>query len=296
MWGTFLMQVCKKLSLLAVLLCGSCLSFAAQGAAADPTLLDTGFHQMYDLQFDAAHKTFAEYQRTHPEDPMGPVSDAAAYLFAEFDRLHVLESELFVDDGKYESRNKLTPDPNARRSFDNEINRSSKLADAVLARDPRNVNALFAKVMIAGLVGDYTAMIEKKDLKALSLVKDGRAQAENLLKIDPTCYDAYIAVGVENYLLSLKPAPVRWFLKFTGAQTDKQTGIEKLELTAAHGHYLKPYARMLLAVAALRDKDQAKARELLQGLSAQYPQNHLYAAELAKLKTTQPPVREYGTH
>jgi hypothetical protein len=269
---------------------------AAQSGAPLPTLLDAGYHQMYDLQFDAAHKTFAEYQRAHPDDPMGPVSDAAAYLFAEFDRLHVLESELFVNDDKYENRAKLVPDANARRFFDAEINRAASLANAVLVKEPRNVNALFAKVLVAGLVGDYTALIEKKDLKALSIVKEGRTQAEDLLKIDPSCYDAYIAVGVENYLLSLKPAPVRWLLKMTGAQTDKQMGIEKLKLTAANGRYLKPYARMLLAVAALRDKDDVKARELLRDLSSQYPNNRLYAKELAKLNTTATPTKDYGTH
>ena len=42
--------------------------------------------------------------------------------------------------------------------------------------------------------------------------------------------DAYI--GVENYLLSLKPAPLRWFLRLDGAQTDKQRGIENLNATA----------------------------------------------------------------
>lgn len=284
----------RRISQLALLT----LALAAPILAATPapTLLDAGFHQMYDLQFDAAHKTFADYQRVHPDDPMGPVSDAAAYLFAEFDRLHVLESELFVNDDKYENRAKLVPDPNARRFFDNEIARATKLADAVLGKEPRNVNALFAKVLVAGLVGDYTALIEKKDLKALSIVKEGRAQAESLLKIDPNCFDAYIAVGVENYLLSLKPAPVRWFLKMTGAQTDKQIGIEKLQLTAANGHYLKPYARMLLAVAALRDKDEVKARELLSDLSAQYPNNRLYAKELAKLNTTAQTSKDYGTH
>jgi hypothetical protein len=283
------------LLLLALLTCAT-LTFAAQDAAPAPTALDLGYHQMYDLQFDAAHKTFVEYQRSQPADPMGPVSNAAAYLFAEFDRLHVLESELFVNDDNFENRPKLNPDPNVRRLFDNEINRATSLANVVLAKDARNVNALFAKVLVAGLVGDYTALIEKKDMKALSIVKGGRAEAENLLKIDPNCYDAYIAVGVENYLLSLKPAPVRWFLKLTGAQTDRQTGIDKLRLTAANGHYLKPYARMLLAVAALRNKDDVKARELLQDLSTQYPQNRLYANELAKLKAPIQPTKDYGSH
>jgi hypothetical protein len=250
-----------------------------------PTLLETGFRQMYNLEFGAAHQTFAEAQKQHPDDPMVPVSDAAAYLFAEFDRLHVLESELFVNDNAFENRAKQDPDPKVKQVFDAQMQRASSLTDAALAKNPNDKDALFARVMEFGLIGDYTALIEKRDLKGLSYVKQGRTLAEKLLTVDPTCYDAYIAVGVENYLLSLKPAPVRWILHLTGAQTDKETGLQKLRITAAKGHYLMPYARMLLAVAALRDHQNDQARGLLEGLSREYPHNRLYASELAKLKT-----------
>ena len=37
---------------------------------------------------------------------MGYVSNAAAYLFSEFNRLHILESDLFTDDAKFEHRSK----------------------------------------------------------------------------------------------------------------------------------------------------------------------------------------------
>jgi hypothetical protein len=114
--------------------------------------------------------------------------------------------------------------------------------------------------------------------------------------MDPTCYDAYIAVGVENYLLSLKPAPVRWLLHLTGAQTDKETGLQKLRITATKGHYLLPYARMLLAVAALRDKHPDEARTLLEGLSREFPHNHLYATELAKLAPANVTGQNFGSN
>ena len=42
-------------------------------------MLQTGYHQMYDLEFDGAHKTFAEWERQRPDDPLGHVSNAAAY-------------------------------------------------------------------------------------------------------------------------------------------------------------------------------------------------------------------------
>jgi hypothetical protein len=54
-------------------------------------------------------------------------------------------------------------------------------------------------------------------------------------------------------------------------------------MTAEKGRYLGPFARLLLAVAALRDNDRASARALLAGLSQAFPRNHLYSEELAKI-------------
>src|SRR5579862_4502784 len=64
----------------------------------EPTPLENGYHQMYDLQFDQAHASFHAWMEQHPDDPMGPASDAAALLFSEFDRLHILQSEFFLHD------------------------------------------------------------------------------------------------------------------------------------------------------------------------------------------------------
>lgn len=277
--------------------CCASVGFAQQAPAKSPTLVETGFRQMYNLQFDEAHKTFAEAQRENPADPLAPVSDAAAYLFSEFDRLHILESELFVNDNVFENRSKQLPDPKLKQAFDADMRRADSLVEAALAKNPNDKNAMFARLMEFGLIGDYTALIEKRDLKGLSYIKQGRELAEKLLVIDPTCFDAYIAVGVENYLLSLKPAPVRWFLHMTGAETDKETGLQKLRITAAKGHYLLPYARMLLAVAALRDHQPDQARALLDGLSREFPHNRLYASELAKLKPPlNPATQNYSAH
>ena len=238
---------------------------------------------MYNLQFQDAHQVFENWEKLNPEDPLGPVSNAAAYLFSEFDRLHVLESELFTDNSTFESRSKLTPDPQIKQSFEAELTKADELADQKLSQQPGNADAQFAKVMALGLRGDYAAMVEKRDLAGLNYMKTGRALAEELLAAKPNYYDAYLAVGVENYLLSQESAPMRWLLRVTGAQTNKQMGLHNLRLTAEHGHYLLPYARLLLAVAALRDHDRQQARSILAGLVHEFPENHLYAIELAKL-------------
>jgi len=247
-------------------------------------VLESGYRQMYNLQFDEAHKTFAAFEREHPKDPMGVVSNAAAYLFAEFDRLNILHSEFFVEDSMFRRRPKLTADPAARKAFDAELAKALQLSDAILAQAPRDADALFAKIMALGLRADFVALIDRHYLDSLNVMKSSRATAEQLLAIEPGYYDAYLAVGVENYLLSLKAAPIRWFLEMNGAETDRERGIQNLRLTAEKGHYLCAYARLLLAVAALRNKDKAQARDILSKLAAEFPRNRLYSEELARLQ------------
>ena len=85
-------------------------AFAAD-LSVQPGDLYGGWLKMYDLKFDEAHQVFGEWKQSHPADALGPASDAAAYLFSELARLGVLESELFVDDARFENRAKLRPGP-----------------------------------------------------------------------------------------------------------------------------------------------------------------------------------------
>jgi len=265
---------------------GVFLLFAAFAAAAPKTepLVQQGYSDMYNLLFDKAHQTFTSYENMRPDDPLGPVSDAAACLFSEFDRLHILQSDFFTSDDTYLSAQKQKPDAATKTRFDNDIEKARKLAASQMTKPDERANAMFADTLRLGLRADYLALIERRDFAALSEIKKGREIAEQLLSTHPAYYDAYIAIGVENYLLSRKPAPLRWFLRASGSETDKQIGIQKLRLTAEHGQYLMPYARLLLAVAALRDGDKKRARDLLSWLADRYPHNNLYREELVKLR------------
>lgn len=267
-----------------ILMLGALLAFMPlRSDAGTNDLLDQGYNDMYSLRFDDAHRCFQQWEKDHPSDPTGPVSDAAAYLFSEFNRLRILQSELFVDNNSFFHRRTGVPDPAVKRRFEEALKHSQELADPILQRAPDDKTALFATVLRFGLHADYTALIEKRYLASLEEVKQGRTKAEQLIAKYPDCYDAYLAIGVENYLLSLKPAPLRWILRIDGAQTDKETGLANLRMTAKKGHYLEPYAELLLAVAALRDKDEQEAKRLLTDLTTRFPSNQLYREELKKL-------------
>lgn len=252
--------------------------------ASATTEIERGFQSMYNLEFDEAHQDFATWEKAHPEDPLGPVSQAAGYLFGEFARLNILQSQLFTDDKTFESRAKLDPDPKVKDEFYRALDRGNQLADAALQHRPEDSNAMFAKVLALGLRSDYVAMIDKQDFAALRYMKQGRVLAQQLLKQKPDAYDALLAVGVENYMTGIKPAPVRWMLSLGGIDADKEQGIRDLQQTAAHGDLLKPFAKLLLAVAALRDKDNAQGCSLLHELAVTYPRNPLYRNNVAQCR------------
>jgi hypothetical protein len=246
--------------------------------------LDQGYRALYNLDFDGGERIFMQWAMHEPQNPLGPVSRASGYLFQEFERLGVLKSELFLDDEGFESRRKLSPDRDLKLRFQQQLMLADRLADEMLVQNPSSPDALLAKTLVNGLQADYAALIEKRDGASLSYTKEGRRWAERLLRADASCSDAYLALGAESYLVSIKPMLVRWIARLSGARADPERGFQQLRLAARSGRFLKPFAKLLLAVAALRDHDRGTARMLLTELQQEFPQNSLYSYELSRLK------------
>jgi len=278
----FKIRVVTSSLLLAGLLC---LVEAAPGADLPATApsLDRGFQLLYDLDFDRAHQVFVAWQQQNPDNPMGKASEAAGLLFSEFNRLGVLEAQFYEDDRAFQSRKKFTPDPSVRARFDAVLDQTEAGATSRLAKDPKDRDALFAMTLASGLRADYAALVEKRNLASLHYTKQATNWSQQLLAVDPSCYDAHLATGISQYIVGSMAAPVRWLMRLGGVSGDKKVGISELQLTAQRGRYLAPFARILLAIAYVRDEDKARAREILVSLRTDFPQNPLFTLEIARL-------------
>lgn len=274
-----------------VMVTALCLAAASLAIAAPldagSTALDRGFLGLYNLDFSGAQKDFSLWQRQHPDDPVGPVSQAAGYLFSEFNRLGVLESQFFENDAAFSARPKQNPDPAVHQEFEAAVDQARSLAHAKLNQNRDDRNALFALTMASGLQADYAALIEKRNIASLHYTKESTEWAQQLLAICNDCSDAHLATGFSKYIIGSMSAPVRWLLHMGGLQGDKQGGITDLQTTAAHGHYLAPFARILLAIAYVRNKDKARALGILESLRAEFPGNTLFPREIRRLQSAQ---------
>lgn len=256
---------------------------AAEGVSADPIpeMLDKGFHKLYGLDFRGAREEFLAYQKARPGDPMGKAAEAASYLFEEFNAKGILTSEFFLDDDKFLKGLDGDPRANANAPFMNANQNARALAKEDLQANPRDTNAMLVLTMTDGMESDYDQVIERKQLPAVSLTRQAENEASALLAIDPNAKDAYVALGAGHYIIGCLPGIKRAFLWFGGIHGDKERGMEEMKNAVAQGHYLQPFAKILLALAYRREHEPDLARPLLADLSQEFPTNPLFAHELA---------------
>ncbi|HXM63118.1 MAG TPA: hypothetical protein VN950_19805 [Terriglobales bacterium] len=273
----------------AMLLLAACAVLSGTAAAVDTVAsgvsLDQGFSLLYNLNFTEAHQLFLSFEQAHPDNPLGPACDAAGLLFSEFNRLGVLEAQFYADDQTFAARKKLTPDGAVRDRFNAALDQAESLARSRLVKNSKDRDSLFALTMSSGLKADYAGLVEKRNIASLHYTKEATAWSGQLLAVDPDCFDAHLATGVSQYIIGSMAAPIRWLVRLGGVSGDKQQGIAELQLTAARGQYLAPFARILLAIAYVREKDKRRARELLISLRDQFPHNPLFTQEIAHLDT-----------
>ena len=255
----------------------------AADVPAPRTSLDQGFRLLYNLDFDQARQVFLSWQHDHPKDPVGPTAEAAGILFSEFHRLGVLEGQFYENDKTFLNRDKPAPDSGVRDRFNAALARAQSAASVRLAANVKDRDALFAMTLSSGLQADYAALIDKKNMSSLHYTREANDWADQLLAVDPNCYDARVATGFSKYIIGSMAAPLRWVLRMGGVSGDKKQGIVELQMTADHGQYLGPFARILLAIAYVRDKDNTRARELLASLRDEFPNNTLFTHEIARL-------------
>jgi len=260
------------------------------------TALKRAFNRLYNFDFNGAQEIMDRQRQVDPKEPMLMATKATAYLFSELDRLRILELDFFTDDDKVVDRRKLIPDPKIREKFFQTVEESDKLANARLAVKPDDPDALLALCMTSGLVTDYAALIEKRRFGSFALAKKSHVWAKKLLDLKPPVVDAYMTFGTAEYIVGSLPFFFRWFVHMDNVEGNKKKGIDELELVAKQAKYSGPFARMLLAVIAMREKRPRDAETLLSALATDYPENPLIRNELARArKEAYPTINGPGT-
>jgi len=274
--------------LILLLLLGPIVGFAGEAPGdASPAFvtvpeLCAGFDLLYEQEFGEAREAFTAWQSRDPEEPFAEVAIAASYLFEELSRQGVLTSDFFLNEKKFLRGIDGKPDPERMSHFREALAQARQLARERQKTDPEDGEALFTLTLAAGMESNAESILQKRHLDALKQMKEANEYAKRLLEQNPGAADAYIGPGIANYIIGSLGRASRFTLWFGGIHGDKKLGMEQLAKTTENGLYLKPFAKIVLALAARREKQGALAQKLLRELTAQYPDNELFASEYAK--------------
>jgi hypothetical protein len=256
---------------------------APAGAASEAaTSLEHGYQLMYAFDFASAEQVFGQWRAEHPGDPLAPMSQATNLLFSELYRSGTLQAQLFVGDGAFTGA-KPPVSADLRARFDAVVADAEAMAQARLGEDGQDRDALFVLATSFGLRADFAALVEGRHMAALSYTRQATRVARQLIVVAPDYADAYLSIGLSQFIVGSLAAPMRWVLRVAGFKGDKRQGMRNLQITADGGRFLGPFARILLVIACLREHDTKRARDLLAGLDRDFPSNPVFARELQRL-------------
>jgi tetratricopeptide (TPR) repeat protein len=237
----------------------------------------------YNQDYDRAIRGFESLVKEHPDDPFATNYLLSAVLFKEMYRIGALETESYANDSFMDRKASRPLDPAARARILELDRRAETQANRLLAQNPDDVDALYARGAARALLCVYMGMGEKAWLSGLRAAIAARRDHERVLELDPDYVDAKMVVGVHNYVIGSLSWPVRVSASIVGIGGNKQKGLNMLRQVANAGSLASPDAKLALALFLRREQAYDEALRLVQGMSATYTRSCLIALEYAHL-------------
>jgi tetratricopeptide (TPR) repeat protein len=186
------------------------------------------------------------------------------------------KSNAFFDTEKQEKAN-----PKIDAEFRKNMNKGVTLAESRLKTNRNDVEAMYFLGVAKNILAGYEATVNRSFFSALRNGSKGVDLHRDLIKKDPAFIDAYLSVGMYDYIVGSLPVAVKILVFFGGVHGSKKKGLATLERVHRDGNYAKDEAAVLLVMLYNREKRLADALQLLDELTKKYPGNSLFALEHA---------------
>ncbi|MFC2082286.1 tetratricopeptide repeat protein [Bacteroidota bacterium] len=218
------------------------------------SLITSGVRQIYNIEFEDAHNTFAVVKQEFPGHPAGIFFDTMTFWW---------KIMIDLDNEEYDDE------------FYDRIDNVIDFCDDILDNDPENVDAIFFKGGSLGFRGKllslrndfFDAALDGKE--ALPLVYEA-------YELDSTNVDVQLGFGIYNYFAAVLPEKypfIKPFMIFFPSG-DKLKGIKQLENVAYNGKYAKIEARyFLMSSYYLYENNSNAALKYAKMLNEDFPDN-----------------------
>jgi tetratricopeptide (TPR) repeat protein len=246
------------------------------------TYARAGQIHFYNSEYDEAT---ADYQRAlalAPDCPRYRNYLATNHLYKQLYLSGQLDANLYSASNEFAKAQPVQTNAELIQAFLAELKQAREIAQQLLAKNPSDVEALYALASNHAIEANYNFSVTRKLLAALGNGKEAKKYAERVKRLDPNFADVDVILGVYEYAIGSIPAYLRWLSFLMGLHGDKQTGIRLLQNSMTKGKYSSTDAAVLLAVIYYREKQYPYTREILERLQNFYPRNHILPMQIAQ--------------
>jgi tetratricopeptide (TPR) repeat protein len=242
------------------------------------------FQHFYSMDYDNAMERFERIHREHPSDPMATDYLLNATLFRELNRLDLLDTTFYANDGFLTGKHTVVEDPHVRDRIRALAGEAMDEANAELKADPDNANALFARGWAKAFVAIYDALVERSFGAGLRSAMSARGDCDKVLQIDPHYVDAELVVGVYQYVVGSLPLAFKLLVGIVGIHGSKGSGMALLRDAGDHGVVTRVEAKTSMMLFLRREAKYPPAIAIAQQLANEYPHDYLFSLEEANLQ------------
>jgi hypothetical protein len=276
----------KALISILVLICAasSCLATTGPLSPEMNHLREEGFNALFNMNYAKARVQFEQMITLDPKHPAGYVNLANSiwqkYL-ASLRRHQTNDYNKGTAFYKDEKEGEDEVDQNIDQAFQDNINKAILHAEAQLAANKNNIDAIYYLGLARNISAGYQATVKRSFFAALKSGSKGVNLHREVLEKDPAFTDAALSVGMYEYITGSLPWGVKILAFLGGVHGSKKEGLKLLESVYKDGNYAKDEAATILLMLYNREERLDDCVKLLNELSAKYPGNFFFALEKA---------------
>jgi tetratricopeptide (TPR) repeat protein len=259
------------------------LALAASPLGGQQSLVEEGFTDFYNLDYDQAIAVFEKAIARNPGQADLHNHLAQTLIFREMYRDGALESELVSGNNSFLRRAKLNPTPETEKRILDEIAKAMALADARLKQNPKDTAAMYASGIAYGLRANYYWVVKKAWHDSLKDATAARRLHNRISELEPNNVDARLVQGLHDYVVGSLPWAYKMLGFLIGMRGDKEKGIRTVQDVAKNGNQDRVEAEVFLCALYRRENQSRLAVPLVQDLIRRYPRNYLLRMELGQM-------------
>jgi tetratricopeptide (TPR) repeat protein len=266
-------------------------------AALSPEVIElrlAGNAALYNIDYATAREKFEQLRKLQPQHPAGDIYLATVIWLGHLNKSRRLQTSLYRDESSFyagaenakEENEGDAVDPTIDRAFRDRMAQAKTTALALVARNKNDADAQYFLGAYYGVMAAYEASVARKFFAAMRNGSRSVDAHEKVLKLKPDYYDAYLSVGMYDYIVGNLPFMYKALAAIAGVRGNKKRGIERLQTIIAKDAATADDARVMLLAIYQNEKRHDDALALLQQLTAKYPRSYLLKLETASTLVT----------